>query len=92
MLRVTKTQFEDLLFDEDLIRQEDLRKLTGFKSQGHISQLLRNKRSNPRSKRSKKESRKKLRDAIIEYHRIKGIPLEFAPSKDNTRKEKSTLK
>lgn len=83
MLTVKKIQFEDVLFDEDLIRQEDLRKLTPFKSQGHISQLLNNKRSNPKSKRSKKESRRILRDAIIKYHKIKGIPIEFAPTKNN---------
>lgn len=77
MIRVKKIQFEDILFDEDLIRQEDLRKITGFKSQGYISQLLSKKRSNPKSKRSKKSTRTILRNAIIEYHKLKGIPIEF---------------
>lgn len=78
-----KIQFEDIRFHKGLIRQEELRKLTGFKSQGFISQLLNKKRSNPKSKRSKKETRTILRNAIVEYHKVMGIPLEFVPMQYN---------
>lgn len=81
MKTAKKTQFEDIRFHLRLIRQEELRKLTGFKSQGFISQLLNKKRSNPNSKRSKKETRTILRNAIVEYHKMYGIPIEYVPMK-----------